>query len=88
MTDPLDSVARCLRETTIYSETAFSCMGSHSARLSPRFRRVMSPETSRSYLIHQLQSRLYSGFYIRGNRSGSNWSEAQETESATFASAL
>jgi HopA1 effector protein family len=88
MTDPLDSVARCLRETTIYSETAFSCMGSHSVRLSPRIRRVMSPKTCRSYLIHQLQSHLYSGFYICGNRSGSNWSEAQETESATFASAL
>jgi HopA1 effector protein family len=88
MPEPLDSVARCLRETTIYSETTFSCMGSHCARLSPRIRRVMSANTARSYLIHQLQSRLYSRFYIRGNCSGSNWGETQEAESATFARAL
>src|ERR1700760_2965121 len=88
MAEHLDNVARCLRETTIYSETTFSCMGTHCARLSPRIRRFMSAKTARSYLIHQLQSRLYTGFYIRANRSGPNWSEEKHAESATFARAL
>jgi hypothetical protein len=63
-------------------------MGSHCARLSPRIRSVMSAKAARRYLIHQLQSRLYSGFYIRGNRSATNWSEAQDAASVTFARAL
>jgi hypothetical protein len=88
MTEHLDNVAQCLRETTVHSQSSFSCMGQPCARLAPRVRRAMTPKTARSYLVYQLQSRLYSDFYIRGNRSLSNWSEALSLDAMTFARAL
>jgi hypothetical protein len=88
MTEHLDNVARCLRETTIHSQTSFSWMGQPCTRLAPRVERAMTSKTARSYLVYHLQSRLYSDFYIRGNASASNWGEAPATETIAFARTL
>jgi hypothetical protein len=48
----------------------------------------MTAKTARSYLVHQLQSRLYGDFYIRGNRSASNWSQAPSNDAMSFVRAL
>jgi hypothetical protein len=88
MIEHLDNVARCLRETTIHSQTSFSWMGQPCARLAPRVRRAMTAKTARSYLVYQLQSRLYNDFYIRGSRSAPNWSDAPSMNAMTFARVL
>jgi hypothetical protein len=48
----------------------------------------MTAKTARSYLVFQLQSRLYSDFYIGGNRPLSNWSESPSIDALTFARCL
>jgi hypothetical protein len=88
MTEHLDNLARCLRDTTVHSQTSFSCMGQPCAGLAQRVRRAMTAKTARSYLVYQLQSRLYSDFYIRGNRPASNWSEAPSIDAMSFAQAF
>ena len=66
MNDHLQHVTRSIRETIFHSPTSFSCLGHVSPALAPRVKRAMTRETSRSYLLHQLKSRLYSDFYIHG----------------------
>ena len=88
MSEHLKIVARCIRETTIYSQTNFSFMGQQCAHLAPRVRRAMTTKTARSYLVYQLQSSLYRDFYSRGNRPASDWSETPGLDSTAFARAL
>jgi type III HopA1-like effector protein len=88
MNEHYENVARCIRETVIHSQTNFTSMGQPCARLAPRIRRAMTAKTARSYLVYQLQSRLYGEFYMRGNRSGSNWSQAPSNDAISFARVL
>jgi hypothetical protein len=71
MNDHLQNVTRSIRETIFHSPTSFSCLGQVSPALAPRVKRAMTRETARSYLLHQLKSRLYSDFYIHGGFSSS-----------------
>jgi hypothetical protein len=48
----------------------------------------MTSKTARSYLVYQLQSRLYSDFYIRGSASASYRGEAPAAETMAFARTL
>jgi hypothetical protein len=55
-----------LRAVTVDSPTTFSWFGTRTGTLPPSIRRAMSPATSRDYLRHQLQDRLYRNFYCMG----------------------
>jgi HopA1 effector protein family len=69
----LDQVKSAVEATEFYSPTAYSFFGKEIARLPPRIKRAMTPRTARNYLLFQLQSQLYSDFYIRGAASPGVW---------------
>jgi hypothetical protein len=66
-------VKSVVKATKFYSPTNYSCFGKETAKLSFRIKRAMTPSTARNYLLHKLQSQLYSDFYIRGTASPSVW---------------
>jgi len=89
MNDHLQNVANSIRETVFHSPISFSCLGQQSARLTPRVQRAMTPATARKYLLHQLQSHLYSDFYVRGGAASPNWSSGSGvTDPLAFVNAL
>ena len=75
MSDCIEHIRRSISETVFHSPTSYSYFGSQSAKLSPRIKRVMTPKTARNYLLYQLQSHLYSDFYIRGGALNNVWSD-------------
>ena len=74
MNDHLQNVINVIRETVIHSPTSFSCLGQRSVRLTPSVQHRMTSATARNHHLHQLQSRLYSEFYVRGGATAANWS--------------
>ena len=55
-----------VRAVAIHSPTTYSWFGKASPQLLPQIRRVLTPKTARSYLLYNLQGRLYSDFYCKG----------------------
>jgi hypothetical protein len=89
MADYCDQVKLAVEATVFYSPTAYSCFGRDSPKLSPRIKRAMTPRTARNYLLYQLQSQLYSDFYIRGTASPRVWSDGGGvTDGAAFVETL
>ena len=87
--DYREQVTTALEATVVHSPTAYSWYGKESARLSPRIKRAMTPRTARNYLRHQLQSQLYSDFYVRGGAAPLAWDTADVASDAiAFAGAL
>jgi hypothetical protein len=73
MPDPIQSIKQIIGEVVFYSPISFSCNGQQSIRLAPRVKRAMTEKTARRYLRYQLQSHLYSDFYIRGGAKSADW---------------
>jgi hypothetical protein len=55
-----------VRATAIQSATGFSWFGRSSTPLPDRIRRALPADTARSYLLYNLQARLYASFYCMG----------------------
>ena len=66
MSDCSGHVRGALRAIRVRTATTYSWRGERSPRLSPAVNRLLTEKTARTYLLHQLQSRLYADFYIRG----------------------
>ena len=89
MNDHLQNVINVIRETVIHLPTSFSCLGQRCVRLTPRVQHRMTSTMARNYLLHQLQSRLYSEFYVRGGAAAANWSNGIGTvDPISFVNAL
>jgi hypothetical protein len=61
-----EQIAASIRATHFHSATAFSWFGKLSPRLPLAAKRAFTPQTSRSYLLYNLQFQLYSDLYCRG----------------------
>jgi hypothetical protein len=89
MSDYIEQVRISISETVFHSPTSYSYFGNESPRLAPRVKRVMTPRTARNYLLYQLQSHLYSEFYIRGGVSQSVWSDpGSDADALSFVETL
>jgi hypothetical protein len=66
MNDYQRLVASALEATVIHSATAYSWFGKRMDDLPAETERAMTPATARKYLLHTLQSQLYSDFYCPG----------------------
>jgi HopA1 effector protein family len=66
MTDYEQQLRLAIRQTVFYSPRAYSCFGRQPARFPARMGRAMTARTAHNYLVTQLQSHLYSEFYVRG----------------------
>ena len=85
----VEQVRAAIRATDFHSPTTYSWFGRESPKLASRIRRAMTPATARNYLLHQLQSQLYTDFYIRGTASPRIWGEdAGALDPALFVAAL
>jgi hypothetical protein len=62
--EQLESAARAV---TIHSPTSYSWFGAPLPELPSKVRRAFTPSTARTYLLHNLQSRLYESFYCTGS---------------------
>jgi hypothetical protein len=83
------SIKQITREVVFYSPTRFSFNGQHCTRLAPRVQRAMTEKTARQYLRFQLQSHLYSDFYISGGATSAEWGSRQSpADSVSFIRAL
>ena len=89
MSDYIEQVRISISETVFHSPTSYSYFGNEAPKLAPRVRRVMTSKTARNYLLYQLQSHLYSEFYIRGGVSQSVWSDpGSEGDALSFVETL
>jgi hypothetical protein len=89
MPDPIWSIKQIVGEVVFYSPTSFSCNGRQRIRLAPRVKNAMTEKTARHYLRYQLQSYLYSDFYIRGGAKSAEWRSGQiPADSVSFTRAL
>lgn len=61
-----EQVLSAVRATRICSATTFEWFGARSGALPNRIRRALNAEISRSYLLFNLQNRLYRDFYCAG----------------------
>lgn len=66
MIDYRQQIDPAIQAVVIHSPTSFSWFGKPSERLAPAVRRALTPTTGRSFLIYQLQTRLYEDFYCSG----------------------
>jgi hypothetical protein len=66
-------VRMVIQATVFHSATRYSWFGEASPQLPVRIKRALTPNTARSYLLHQLQSQLYSDFYLRGFAGSKAW---------------
>ncbi|HWB86861.1 MAG TPA: T3SS effector HopA1 family protein [Bryobacteraceae bacterium] len=75
MSEYLEHIKIAVRKTDVLSPTSYSWFGQEGPKLSMRIQRAMTANTARRYLLHQLQTRLYNDFYIRGVASSAMWVE-------------
>jgi cell division protein ZapA (FtsZ GTPase activity inhibitor) len=66
LTDYLQLVEAAIQATEFHSPTTYSWFGRQPPRLPPAIRRVLTPDTARSYLLFNLQYQLYAEFYCQG----------------------
>jgi hypothetical protein len=61
-----EQIREAIKATLIHSPTTFSWFGRNSPLLAANIRRALDANTARSYLLYNLQARLYTDFYCRG----------------------
>jgi hypothetical protein len=59
-------VEAAIQATVFHSRTKYSWFGKQIQQLPPAIKRVLTPNTARTYLLFNLQSQLYIDFYCRG----------------------
>ncbi len=76
MTDYSEQIKLAIKATVFYSGTTYSCFGKQPIKIPPRIQRVMTPRTARNYALTQLQSNLYSDFYVSGARAANAFGDS------------
>ncbi|HYP41906.1 MAG TPA: lanthionine synthetase LanC family protein [Chloroflexia bacterium] len=66
MSSYAEQVGEAVKATRIHSPTTFSWLGRKSPLLPANIRGALDSNTTRSYLLYNLQARLYTDFYCRG----------------------
>ena len=66
MNDYRKHVETAIRATVFYSPTSYSWFGKQSWSLPPAIKRALTQQTTRNYLLFNLQSQLYTDFYCPG----------------------
>jgi HopA1 effector protein family len=73
MNNYLLQVEAAIKATVFHSSTTYSWFGKVSEQLPPRIKRALTPKTARGYLLYNLESQLYSDFYLRSFAAPKGW---------------
>ena len=89
MIDYSEQIKVAIEATVFYSSTTYSCFGKQPVKIPPRIQRGMTPRTARNHVLTQLQSNLYSDFYVSGARTANAFGDSGGlTGSARFVESL
>jgi hypothetical protein len=84
----LSQIRSAVEATTFSSGNSYSCFGKRSAGLPVRARRAITPQATRHYLLTQLQTSLYSDFYVSGGTELAPNETNQDDDTAGFEESL